>query len=89
MVPVSPVMVAKIWLFHVCRASMCVISSAVRLSVIVMANFTARTRRGLGGISLCLTCFVSARLIQSFMVFRLFLAFVAGDVGFSADEEAV
>ncbi len=40
-VPVSPVIAAKISLFHVCRISMWVISSAVRLMVMATANFTA------------------------------------------------
>jgi hypothetical protein len=84
-VPVSAVIAAKISLFHLARSIMCVISSVVRISVIVMANFTPMTKRGSGGISRRRVRFVSAFFIQSCMVFRLFLAFVSGDVGFAAD----
>jgi len=41
------------------------------------------------GISRFRIFFVGAFLILSFMVFRLFLAFVSWDVAFSAYEEAV
>lgn len=89
MVPVKPVIAAKISLFHVCNAIMCVISRAVSVMVVAMANFTPMTRRGSGGISivrvrLCMR-FVNAYLIQSFVVFHLLLFFVALGVLFAAD----
>ena len=88
-VPVRAVIAENISLFHLPRNAMCVISSVDRINVIVSVNFTPVTRRGSGGISRFRLCFVSARLIQSFMVFHFFLAFVSGDVVFSAVEEAV
>jgi hypothetical protein len=88
-VPVSAVMAEKISLFHLPRKAMWAISSVDRISVIVSVNFTPIRRRGSGGIWRWRMRFVSARLIQSCMVCRLFLAFVSGYVGFSAVEEAV
>jgi len=88
-VPVKPVIAENISLFHLPRNAMCVISSVERIMVVATVNFTPITRRGSGGISRCRMRFVNAFLIQSFMVFHLFLAFVSGYVGFSAEEEAV
>ena len=73
MVPAKPVMAAKTSLFHVPKRAKCAISSAVRLKVKAMANFTPRTRRSLGGTSsadavLSVVFRVNARLIQSAMV---------------------
>ena len=70
-VPANPVIVAKTSLFHVCKRAKCAISMAVRLNVNVMANFTPRTRRSLGGTSsvtsavLSVVLRVSAFFIQS------------------------
>ena len=88
-VPVRAVIDANISLFHLPRNAMCAISSVERMAVMATVNFTPVTRRGSGGISRFRLCFVSARLIQSFMVFHFFLASVSGYVGFSAVEEAV
>lgn len=70
-VPANPVMAAKTSLFHVCKRAKWAISMAVRLNVNVMANFTPRTRRSLGGTSsaaravLSVVLRVSAFFIQS------------------------
>ena len=50
-VPVRAVIAEKISLFHLPRNAMWVISSVVRISVIVIVNFTPMSRRGSGGIS--------------------------------------
>ena len=78
-VPLKPVIAENIMLFPLPRSGMCVISSVVRISVIEIVNFTLMTRRGFGGISRCRMCFVSACLIQSFMVCHFLLFFVALD----------
>src|SRR4030067_2092455 len=74
-VPAKPVMAAKTSLFHVRSNARCAISSAVRLKVNAMANFTPRTNRSLGGTSCCsafavlsVVFRVNARLTQSAMV---------------------
>ena len=69
-VPAKPVIVAKTSLFHVPKRARCAISSAVRLKVNAIANFTPRTKRSLGGTSsadavLSVVFRVNARLIQS------------------------
>ena len=71
-VPANPVMAAKTSLFHMCSSAKCAISMAVRLKVSVMANFTPRTSRSLGGTSsatlatvLSVVLRVSAFFIQS------------------------
>jgi len=69
-VPAKPVMAAKTSLFHVRSNAKCAISSAVRLKVKAMANFTPRTKRSLGGTSCTVTVLsvvfrVNACLIQS------------------------
>lgn len=70
MVPAKPVMAANTSLFHAPSRARCAISSAVRLKVKAMANFTPRTRRSLGGTSAEVTVLsvvfrVNARFIQS------------------------
>jgi hypothetical protein len=76
-VPVRAVMAEKISLFHVWRNAMWAVSSADRISVIAIVNFTPMSRRGSGGISRWRVRFVSAFLIQSFMVGHFLLFFVA------------
>jgi len=76
-VPVKPVIAEKISLFHLPRNAMCAISSVERIMVVAIVNFTPMTNRGSGGISRCRMCFVSAFLIQSFMVCHFLLFFVA------------
>jgi hypothetical protein len=76
-VPVSAFIAANISLFHLPRAIMWVISSVVRISVIVMANFTPMTSLGSGGISRWRVRFVRAFFIQSCMVGHFLLFFVA------------
>ena len=89
-VPVRAVMAEKISLFHCFSAIRCVISSADRISVIAIVNFTPMTRRGSGGISRCRIRLVSAFLIGSFMVYRLLLFYAFCATGaFSTDKETV
>jgi hypothetical protein len=92
-VPVKPVIVAKISLFQACSAIMCVISRAVRLMVVAIVNFTMVTKRGSGGISIVRVRFrmrfVNACLIQSFVVCHLLLFLIALSVLFAADEKTV
>lgn len=73
MVPAKPVIAAKTSLFHVPKSARCAISSAVRLKVRAMANFTPKTKRSLGCTSACAAVLsvvfrVNARRIQSAMV---------------------
>jgi len=69
-VPASPVIAANTSLFQVPSRARWAISRAVRLNVRAILNFTPRTRRSLGGTSICLTVLsvvlrVRARFIQS------------------------
>ena len=75
-VPAKPVMVAKTSLFHVCSSARCAISMAVRLNVNVMANFTPRTRRSLGGTSSA--TLASILLVVFFFVRAFFIQSVNG-----------
>jgi len=90
-VPVRAVIDANISLFHLPRNAMWAISRIVRLMVMAIANFTPRTKRSSGVVSVVslvlrwLVLRVNAFLIGSFMVHHLllFYAFCAG--AFSAD----
>ena len=60
MVPVKPVIAAKISLFHVPSNAKCAISNAVKLPASAMANFTPRNR-----LSLCDVASASAATVLS------------------------
>lgn len=89
-VPVKPVIAEKISLFHLLSVIRWVISMAVRLSVMAIANFTPRTKRGSGWISRCRFRLVKAFLIGSFMGYHLLLFYAFCATGaLSADKKTV
>ena len=97
-VPTRLVIAVKISLFHLPRKAMWAISSAVKHTVMAMANFTPKTSLSLGGMTIIccfplrlLYCidFVKAFLIQSVMVSHLLLSCASGECAFSAHEETV
>ncbi|MDH5439138.1 MAG: hypothetical protein OEY31_00855 [Candidatus Bathyarchaeota archaeon] len=67
-VPMRPVIDAKISMFHAPRMVMCAISRMVSAIMATIENIVVRTRSSLGGVSLTLTFLAFAPLMRTCLV---------------------